>query len=209
MQWSGWEEHYQFFWPLPHVIFASYCGLLEVGATRPSAKGSKDLKKKLIIFQKASNKKVFWKVSLIWPILWQIFQALAVELSCPGNMGNKERGWQLSWPEELERYHHIWRYWITTRCWIRHLNEEPARANWKRGHAGCGVGSWEMLLLSSWANLRKAHKGLPAGPSQDRRCRCLSLQWQPGGAGSACGSWRHKWVPQRFSAFQKWRASSQ
>lgn len=90
-------------------------------------------------------------------------------------------------------------------------SEEPARTNWKRRHTGGGVGKWEMQLVSNQANLRKAHKGLPAGPNQGRRCRWSSLQCQPGGACNASGSWRHRWIPWQFSAFQKqgWRASSQ
>lgn len=95
MQWSGWKEHYQFFWSLPHVILAS-CLWSPWSESYQTfyRRNLKFLRKSGLSSKRPEIRTLFWEVSLIWSVLWQIFQALAVELSCPGNMRNKERGWQ-------------------------------------------------------------------------------------------------------------------
>lgn len=90
MQWSGWKENYPFFWHTTCHI----CFLLVVSLKTFYRRKLRVLRKSWLSFKRPEIRKLFWQVFLIWLVLWQIFQALAVELSCPGNMRNKARGWQ-------------------------------------------------------------------------------------------------------------------
>lgn len=175
MQWSGWEKHYQFFLPLPHHI----CFLPVVILKWELQNLQREVKEKADHLTKGQKYKRSSEISLIWPVLWQIFQALAMQIGCSGNMRNKERGWQfvmirsrrtgtLSSHLEVSSHQQVLNQTSEQRTCKNQLEEGTHR--WWRGK----------LRNSACLKLRKAHKGLPAGPSQGRRCRESSVQrgWQ-------------------------------
>lgn len=145
MQWSGWEEHYQFFLSLLHHI----CFLPVVILKWELQDLQREVKEKADHLTKDQNYECSSEVSLIWPVLWQIFQALAVEIGCPGNIRNKERGWQfvmirsrrtgmLSSHLELWSHHQVLSQTSEQRTCKNQL-EEGTHREWS--------GNWEILLV--------------------------------------------------------------
>lgn len=169
-------------------------------------------KKKLTIFWKARNKKAFLTSFLNLASMMANLPSFGSGVKLPREHEKQSKRLAICHHQKQKNQNVI----ITSGgiesppgaesdIWTKNLQEPTGREDTQSG----GVGNWAMLLVSNGANLRKAHKGFPAGPTQDRWCRQSSLQCQPGGTGGARGSWRHRWIPRQFSAFQMWRASSQ